>query len=80
LKLKCDDLLLNFGFKFNLRHYTMERNFRPAEAAARAVLATGAGLRLPQWLTARFTAGRGAAGSHGRGIPSSTFQLNLSRF
>ena len=23
LKLKCDDLLLNFGFKFNLRRYTV---------------------------------------------------------
>ena len=47
------------------RHDTPERNFRPAEAAARAILATGAGLRLPQWLTAKFTSGRGTPGSSG---------------
>ena len=42
-------------------HCTAERNFAPTEAAARAALSAGAAtLRLPQWLTRRFTRGRGA--------------------
>ena len=41
-------------------HCTAERNFAPTEAAARAALSAGAAtLRLPQWLTRRFTRGRG---------------------
>ena len=40
------------------RHDVARRNFRPAEAAARAVLATGTQIRLPQWLVARFVRGR----------------------
>ena len=40
------------------RHDVAARNFRPAEAAARAVLATGTQIRLPQWLAARFVRGR----------------------
>ena len=39
------------------------RNFAPSEAAARAVLATGASIRLPQWLSARFVARRGGGGA-----------------
>ena len=41
-------------------HDTAARNFALAEAAARATLATSASIRLPQWLAARFTAGRDA--------------------
>ena len=42
-------------------HCTVERNFAPTEAAARAALAAdpSSSLRLPQWLTRRFTRGRG---------------------
>jgi nuclear pore complex protein Nup160 len=43
------------------RHDVARRNFRPAEAAARAVLATGTQIRLPQWLAARFVRGRNPA-------------------
>ena len=50
-------------------HCTAERNFAPTEAAARAALSAGSStLRLPQWLTRRFTRGRGsgdAAGGRG---------------
>jgi nuclear pore complex protein Nup160 len=45
------------------RHDVAARNFRPAEAAARAVLATGTQIRLPQWLAARFVRGRNAPSS-----------------
>ena len=43
------------------RHDVAARGFRPAEAAARAVLATGTQIRLPQWLAARFVRGRNPA-------------------
>ena len=47
-------------------HDAAARNFAPSEAAARAVLATGASIRLPQWLSARFVARRGGVGGMAR--------------
>ena len=47
-------------------HDVAARNFAPSEAAARAVLATGASIRLPQWLSARFVARRGGVGGMAR--------------
>ena len=49
-------------------HCTAERNFAPTEAAARAALSAGSStLRLPQWLTRRFTRGRGSGDAAGGG-------------
>ena len=50
LKLKCDEPLSTFAFKFNLRRYNKEKQFGAYNAWAM-----------------------------GRGLHSSTFQLNLSR-
>jgi len=55
LKLKCDILLSNFAFKFNLRRHSTARVWDPRQAKEVAVV-------------------------RGRGLHSSTSQLNLSRF
>jgi hypothetical protein len=57
LKRKCDKLLSNFAFNFNLRRYTM------GLPVGRHIAATNA---------------NGAV--HGRGLHSSTCQLNVSTF
>jgi hypothetical protein len=46
LKLKCDDLLLNFGFKFKLRRYTLATTYGAA-AQRPSNLAGGPDARLP---------------------------------
>ena len=46
-------------------HDSPARGHRLTEAAARCALAAAPALRLPQWLQARFTSGRGANGAAG---------------
>jgi len=89
LKPICDELLSSCGFKFNLRRYTMER----ARIYLDGVLA-GETTHVPLQRSDIFGSvsapsllymgGDGsAAASHcfrGRGLHSSTSQLNLSRF
>ena len=74
LKLKCDEPLSNFAFKFNLRRHTMvspneahaEETSQTLRFASRAKKVTNK-VRVNEILT------------DGRGLHSSTFQLKLSR-
>jgi hypothetical protein len=77
LKLHYEEPLSNFAFSFNLRRYSMSGNV----AAAAAVLAAGAdpdARTRPSGKNLRDI--NGASRATGRGLHSSTSQLNLSRF
>jgi hypothetical protein len=87
LKAKIDILLSTSAFKFNLRRYTadQQRQHQQSVQGEQAELAASAVFTLLDQLTAwsedkaRVTYG-GGGGAGGRGLHSSTFQLNLSRF
>ena len=77
LKLKCDELLSNFAFNFNMRCYILEWTESPEQALEFAI-----------FLNDKYSLdGRDPNGYVGimwsivgKGLHSSTFQLNLSRF
>jgi hypothetical protein len=70
LKLKRDDSLLSYAFKFNMRRYTMvKRNqHRNAENLSTDYFRMIEAVEFTRQM------------DDGRGLHSSTFQLNLSRF
>jgi hypothetical protein len=69
LKLKCDTLLSTFAFKFNLRRYTKAYPLNELlHDCEQYFVATGRRVTFEYTLLG------------GRGLHSSTLQLNLSRF
>ena len=65
MKLKCDEPLSNAAFKFNLRRYKMEKDYN---------------IRMPAILQPpRLELMVAIVAAPGRGLHSSTSQLNLSR-
>ena len=92
LKLTYDVTLTNVAFKFNLRHYTKDYLYENLELGvdsdSRIALVgpNGAGKStLLKLMTGELTPTVGVVTRHpmvviGRGLHSSTFQLNLSRF
>jgi len=77
LKLRHDRPLSNFAFNFCLRHYIQEKD--GLDYAAVTVQLAG-GERVPFLFTLKEFSGKGNTSQFGgRGLHSSTSQLNLSR-
>jgi len=74
LKLECDELVSTCAFKFKLRRYNKVNQFYTAPTAVRALMKSG-----DSYVTKHDRSSLRILGSVGRGLHSSTFQLNLSR-
>jgi len=79
LKLKCDNLLSSFVSDFNLRRHTAGQHAKNVDGLFKDNLVDRESFdRLVSYQTADMN--HIAPELHGRGVHSSTFQLNLSRF